>query len=267
MLIIGESINGTVPKVGEAILQRDADSLRALARVQVDCGAGMLDVNAGVAGGREAEDLVWAIETIQQEVDVPLMIDSADPSAIEAALPVYRHRERPIVNSISGETNKWERLLPVLSKSRPRVVALCIDDRGVPKMVQGRIEIAERLFRGLVDSGIAPDDIYFDPLVLSVAVEPEQALVTLDTIRALRAAFPESHTICGVSNVSMGLPSRRLLNRTFLAMAIYAGLDTLFIDVRDQALMSAVYGGKVMVNQDAYCSGYITAYRTKKIVA
>ncbi len=267
MLIIGESINGTIPKAGEAILQRNADFLRELARLQVECGAGILDVNAGVAGGNEAENLAWLMEVIQSEVGVPLMIDSADPSAIEAALAVYRHPERPIVNSISGETKKWETLFPVLSKTRPRVVALCIDDHGVPKTVPGRLEIAERLFRGLVDGGIAPADIYFDPLVLSIAVESEQALVTLDTIRALRSTFPDSHTICGVSNVSMGLPSRRLLNRIFLAMAIYAGLDTLFIDVRDQALLSAVYGGKVIVNQDAYCAEYLAAYRAKKIVA
>jgi cobalamin-dependent methionine synthase I len=267
MLIIGESINGTIPKVGEAVIQRNEAFLGELAITQVDCGAAVLDVNAGVAGGKEMEDLPWLVNVVQRAVSVPLMIDSADPFALKAALAEYRHAERPIVNSISGETEKWEKLFPVLVETKPRVVVLCIDDQGIPRSVEGRMRVAERLFQALVDGGIGASDIYFDPLVLSVAVEADQALVTLETIRALRAAFPDSHTVCGVSNVSMGLPARKLLNRTFLAMAVYAGLDTFFVDVRDQALVSSIYASEALANQDLYCSRYIAAYRAKKILS
>ncbi len=118
----------------------------------------------------------------------------------------------------------------------------------------------------MIGANIPPDFIYFDILVLSVAIEPEAALVALETIKTIRSNFPDSHTICGVSNVSMGLPGRRLINRIFLTMAIYAGLDTFLIDVRDQTLLSAIYASKVLVNQDPYCLEYLQAYRQKKIL-
>jgi len=266
MLIIGESINGTIQKVGEAILNRNDAFLRELAKIQYERGAHMLDVNAGVAGGNETEDLPWLIDTIQKEVAVPLMIDSANPEALKAGLSVYRHQEPPILNSISGEEEKWNKLFPVIVEKKCKVVLLCMDDQGIPKTIEERVRIASRLFDKLTKADVPPDYIYFDILVLSVAVEPEAVLVTLQTIKMIRSHFPNSHTICGVSNVSMGLPGRRLINRTFLAMAIYAGLDTLLVDVRDQALLSSIYASGILVNQDPYCLEYLKAYREKKIL-
>jgi len=266
MLIIGESINGTIQKVGQAILGRNETFLRELARTQCECGAQGLDVNAGVAGGNEIEDLPWVVDLIQKEVSVPLMLDSANPDALEAALSVYRHPEPPILNSISGEEEKWKKLYSLIVEKKCKAVVLLMDDQGIPKTTKERTDIAKRLFERLTGGGIPPENIYFDPLVLSVAVETDAALVTLHTIRTLRSNFPNSHVICGVSNVSMGLPGRRLINRTFLTMAIYAGLDTLLIDVRDQALMSSVYAAKTLLNQDPYCLEYLKAYRAKKIL-
>ena len=141
-----------------------------------------------------------------------------------------------------------------------------MDDRGIPKAVEGRIAVASRLYDRLMKAGIPEDDLYFDPLVLAVSVESDAGLVTLETIRALRSKFPQSHIICGASNVSMGLPGRRLINRTFIAMAILAGLDTLFIDVRDQALVSTVYASRPLVNQDSYCMQYLKGFREKKVL-
>jgi cobalamin-dependent methionine synthase I len=266
MVIIGESINGTIQEVGQSILGRNEAFLRELAKTQYECGAHVLDINAGVGEGNEEEDLPWVIEIVQKEVPIPLMIDSANPEALKATLKVYHHKEPPILNSISGEQEKWDKLFPVIAGKRCKIVVLCIDDRGIPKTIEGRIAIATKLFENLTQGGIPANHIYFDPLVLSVAVEPEAAVITLETIRALRSKFPDSHTICGVSNVSMGLPGRRLINRTFLAMAISAGLDTLFIDVRDRALLSLVYASKVIINQDPYCLEYLQAYRAKKIL-
>jgi 5-methyltetrahydrofolate--homocysteine methyltransferase len=266
MLIIGESINGTIREVGQAILDRNEVFIRELAKEQCRCGAHLLDINGGVAGGNEIEDLPWLIERVQDEVSVPLMIDSANPEALMAALPVYRHSDPPILNSISGEEEKWNKLYPVIVEKRCRVVVLCMDDRGIPKTVEERVGIAHRLFLKLTQADIHPDHIYFDPLVLSVAMEPEAGLVTLETIKAIRSTFPNSHILCGVSNVSVGLPGRKLVNRIFLAMAILAGLDTLLIDVRDQALLSSIYVSKILVNQDPYCLEYIKAYREKKIL-
>ena len=266
MQVIGESINGTIQKVGEAILNRNDLFLRELARTQYECGAHILDVNAGVAEGNEVEDLPWLVDIFQKEVPIPLMIDSANPEALKAALAVYRHSDPPILNSISGEKEKWDKLFPVIKQKKCKAVVLCMDDQGIPKTIEERGRIAAKLFHQLTQADISPDNIYFDPLALSVAVEPEAALVTLETLKKIRLDFPQSHTICGVSNVSMGLPGRRLINRIFLTMAIYAGLDTFLINVRDQTLLSAIYASKVLVNQDPYCLEYLQAYRQKKIL-
>jgi len=194
------------------------------------------------------------------------MLDSANPEALKAAFSAYRHTDPPIFNSISGEEEKWNRLYPVVGEKKCKVVVLLMDDQGIPKVVAERIAIARRLFERLAGAGIPSENIYIDPLVLSVAVEPDAGITTLETIRSLRSNFPDSHIICGVSNVSIGLPGRRLVNRTFLTMAIAAGLDTLLIDVRDQALMSSVYAAKTLLNQDPYCFEYLKAYREKKIL-
>jgi cobalamin-dependent methionine synthase I len=266
MLIIGESINGTIPKVGQAIQEKNETFLRELAKTQYGCGAQMLDVNAGVAGGDEVNDLPWLIKLVQQEVPIPLMIDSANPDALKSALAVYQHSELPVLNSISGEEEKWKKLFPVVAEKKGKVVVLCMDDQGIPKTIEGRIAVSSRLFDRLIKAGIPEDYIYFDPLVLAVSVESDAGLVTLETIRALRSKFPKSHVICGASNVSMGLPGRKLINRTFIPMAIYAGLDTLFIDVRDQALLSTIYASGPLVNQDSYCMQYLKAFRAKKVL-
>src|SRR4030067_1764003 len=136
MLMIKESINGTIPKVGQAILDRNDAFLRELARVQYECGANFLDVNAGVASGNEEEDLPWLVEVVQKEVTIPLMLDSANPEALMSALTVYRHSEPPILNSISGEKEKWNKLLPLITEKKRKIVVLLMDDQGIPKTIE-----------------------------------------------------------------------------------------------------------------------------------
>ncbi|MGB9627607.1 MAG: dihydropteroate synthase [Thermodesulfobacteriota bacterium] len=266
MILIGESINGSIPKVGQAILNRDKRFIQELARAQYECGAHILDVNAGVAEGNEVEDLPWLVEIVQKEVPLPLMLDSVNPEALESALRVYHHSEPPIINSISGEETKWNKIFPIVAGEKYKVVALLMDDQGIPKTTEGRLNIAKRLYQKLMEVDIPSDYIYFDILLLSIAVEPESVLLSLETIKTIRSNFPNSHTICGVSNVSMGLPGRKLINRAFLAMAMYVGLDTLLIDVRDRALISSIYATRALLNQDPYCLQYLKAYREKKIM-
>ena len=196
----------------------------------------MLDVNAGIGGGNEIEDLVWVIEVVQKAVEVPLMIDSPSSRAIEAALSVYRNEVRAIINSITLEKDKFSALLPMIAESKSRVVALCMAEEGIPETVEKRIDVASRLYKELTAANVSPPDIYFDPLVLSVGINPEASMVTFQTLEWIRRHFPESHTICGVSNVGMGLPGRKLINRSFLVLAVAAGLDTILADVRDKPL-------------------------------
>ncbi len=191
-------------------------SFRELAKIQYECGAHFLDINAGVAGGNEIDDLCWLVELVQEEVPIPLMIDSANPEALKAALSVYRHSEPPILNSISGEKEKWDQLFPLVTEKKCKVVVLLMDDQGIPKTIEERLGIAKRLYQNLVQANIPPDYIFFDILVLSVAVEPDAALVALETIKTIRSNFPQSHITCGVSNVQHGAPCKEIDQPDFL---------------------------------------------------
>lgn len=265
MLIIGESINGTIPKVSQAILNKDETFIKELAKVQVRFGAQMLDVNAGVGGSNEVENIVWAVEVVQKEVTVPLMIDSSNVQAIKAALTVYQHEEKPIINSITAEREKLEALLPVVAKWKCKIVALCMGDQGIPESVEERLRLATILFEELTAVSISPKDIYFDPLVLSAGINPEASMVTFETLKLIKERFPESHTICGISNAGMGLPGRKLINRVFMVLAVASGLDTVFIDVRDRSLISSLYAAMLLTNQDPYALNYTNAFREKKL--
>lgn len=265
MLIIGESINGTIPSVGTAIVDRNENFLSELAKEQIEKGAQVLDINAGVAEGNEVEDLPWLVQLIQKKISCPLMIDSNDPEALKAGLGVYNHREPPIVNSISGEKKKIDNILPLISGKNYRIVTLCMDDHGIPTTPEKRIEVARQLYPTLKDAGIPPQNIYFDPLVLSLGLNWEGAMVTLKTVELLRKEFTESHIICGLSNVGVELPLRKLVNRSFLPMAAYAGLDTFLIDVRDKALTSTLIASTALIGKDPDCTEYLKAYRKKKL--
>ncbi len=266
MLIIGESINGTIERVGQAIRERDEAFIADLAHTQCECGAEVLDVNAGIAGGKEEEDLPWTIEVVQRAVTVPLMIDSPSPKAIEAALSVYQRNEPSVINSISGEKDKIDALLPLITVNKSKVVALCMDNNGIPKTIEERVENGKRLFRTLTNAGVEPSDIYFDVLLLSVAVQSEAVLIGLETTRLLKDLFPDCHFVSAVSNVSMSLPGRRLVNRAFVSMAMCFGFDTFIVDVRDRSLMSLVYAGKLLLNKDPNCLNYIHHYREKQLI-
>jgi len=266
MLIIGESINGTIPAVGTAILEHDEKFLSELAKEQINQGAQMLDINAGVGGGNEIEDLPWLVSLIQKTVSFPLMLDSNNPEALKAGLGAYNHREPPIVNSISGEKKKIDGILPTISGKNCRIVALCMDDNGIPTSIEKRVKVARQLYPILKEAGLNLPNIYFDPLVLGLGLNWEGAMITLKTIEVLKREFPESHIICGLSNISVELPLRKLINRNFLPMAAYAGLDTFLIDVRDKALMSTLIASMALMGKDPDCSRYLKSYRMKKLI-
>lgn len=263
MIIVGESINGTIEKVGQAIASRDRDFIRHLAREQVDRGALMLDVNAGLGGRDEIDDLAWLVELVQDEADVPLMVDSSDPRAIEAALAL--HRGTPLVNSITAEIKKKDSLLPVLAAHNCGVVALCLTEEGIPKTPTHRLEVARGLVDELVRAGKPQEDIYLDPLILTVATDWQAGATALKTLQLFRQELPGVKAIMGLSNVGFGMPQRRLLNRTFLAMAMALGLDAAILDVRDASLMATLTASRALSGRDKWCRGYLQAFREGKL--
>lgn len=257
--IIGEKINGTRVQVGRAIADRDAAFIQSLAARQVAAGAHRIDVNAGTRSDREPDDLRWLVETVQEAVDVPLCLDSANPAALTAALAVTR--TAPLINSVTGEPARLTGVLPLAQDHGCPVIALALDDTGIPAGAQERLAVIRRLMAAIRDAGIDDADVFVDPLVMAVSTAERAGVVALDTIAAVRAEFPQAHISAGLSNVSFGLPARHLVNRTFLALAVAAGLDCAICDPLDRDLMAALRATELLLGRDRHCLAYTRAYR------
>ena len=266
MIIIGERINATSRRIAEAIVQRDASFLQGLARQQVDAGADYLDINAGRGQGteREAEDLKWVIDTVGAATEAPLAIDSSDPAAIEAALTHYRGEEA-IINSVNAEDGRLKALLPLALKHRAYIIALAMDDSGVPPDVEGRLRACDRLLEHAAAYGVPPDRIFLDPLALPLSVDTDQGMVTLRTLGEIKTRYPQAKTTLGLSNVSYGLPLRGAINRALLLIAMYLGLDSVILDPLDERLMAHIKAAQVVLGMDPFCRGYLKDYRRGRI--
>jgi len=259
MFIVGERINASRKMIKPAIENQDADFIVKEASDQSSAGADMVDVNAGVFVNKEVEYLPWLVETIQAKVDVRLCLDSPDPKAIEAALAV--HKGQAMINSISLEKERFDVLLPLIGKYKAKVVALCMTDTGMPKTAQERFDIASELIEKLTKAGIPLDDIYVDPLVMAVSTDSSFGIEFLQAIRLIMTGHPGVHTICGLSNISFGLPLRSQINQTFAIMGMTMGLDGLIIDPLDKRMMAGIMMAETLLGQDQYCAGYLKAYR------
>jgi cobalamin-dependent methionine synthase I len=259
MLIIGERINTSRTEINEAVEKRDAEAIRRDVKAQASAGAQVIDVNAGSRSGSEPQDLVWLIDVIQEEVSMRLSLDS--PSSACLLQAIDRVRELPMLNSTTAETDRFERMARVIEKRECEVVALCLDDRGLPKSIQQIIENAGTLVTGLESLGVRRERIYLDPLVQAVSTDPVAAVRTLEALARINQQFPGVNTVCGLSNVSYALPKRHVLNRAFLTMAIEAGLSAVILDPLDKGLMGALMATNVLLGKDEYCLDYIGAFR------
>ena len=265
MLIIGESLNGTIPSVGNAIATRDAAFVTDLALLQVECGAAMIDVNAGgVRDGDECANLAWMVEVVQDAVQVPLVLDSSNPEVLRAALAVYRG-EQLILSSISTEEAGIEALLPLAVERQCGLVALCMSVEGIPPDAEGRAALAARLVERALAAGLPAENLYIDPLAMSLATGHVAGIITMDTMRLVRERHPGVKTLLAASNVGFGMPQRRLLNRTFVAMLTALGLDAVLVDVRDAEVMAALIAARAIAGDDDLCRGYVKAYRRGKL--
>jgi len=270
LIIIGELINSTRKKVRPAIEQRDTEAIQKLAVDQANAGASFIDVNSGHFIEGEPELLAWLVQTVQAAVDLPCGLDSPRASAIEAGLEV--HKGQALINSITGETERMEQLLPLIGKSKPKVIALCMDDTGIPGNSEERAGIAFKLVDALKAEGIPEGDIFVDPCILPVsspdmegkAEHPGELVVNM--MKAVRERHPDVHIAGGLSNVSYGLPKRKLINRAAGLIYMAAGMDSAIIDPLDETLMSLIMAAECVLNRDEMCMNYITADREEKLV-
>ncbi len=256
MFIIGERINGMFRSVARAIRERDAGAIADLARRQVSAGASALDLNTGPTGEDPAEVMTWLVQTVQDAVDVTLSLDSPKPAVIAAGLRACRGRA--VINSTTGAAEKLDALLPLAVEFNAGLIALTIDERGIPRNAEARAEIALTIVARAMEAGLATDRLYLDPIVLPVNAAQAQGPEVLKAIPSFLALCePTPHIIVGLSNVSQGALNRGLINRTFLTMAMAMGLDGAILDPLDQELMDALRTASVLLNREIYCDNYL----------
>jgi 5-methyltetrahydrofolate--homocysteine methyltransferase len=245
--------------------ERNAAAVSALARSQLDAGADWLDVNASLLLGGECEALAWIIREIQRTAGAKVMIDSASIEALAAGLAADRSG-CAIVNSVTPDAERLDAVAPLLKEYGASVVALAMNDAGVPPTAGGRLDAAARALEGLGRRGVPPGRVYIDPLVEALSTNHQAATVTLQAIRLIRRAYPDVHIICGVSNVSFGLPKRKQVNAAFLVAAICSGADAAIFDVADEAMRQAAAAAEVIAGKDEYCMEYIRFCRENDLL-
>lgn len=262
MLVVGELINASRKAIAVAIEAQNEEEIKKVASDQVQAGADFVDVNAGVFVGKEADYLQWLVKTVQDEVDAPCCIDSPDPVAIEKALAV--HKGMAMINSISLEKERYEALLPLVADTDLKIVALCMSDEGMPETCEERVKIADKLINSLVGKNVPIENIYVDPLVQPVSTNGDFGVEFLNAVEKIMTGFPGVHTMCGLSNISYGLPLRKHLNQNFAVMAIARGLDGLIINPLDKRMMANIIAAETLAGRDNYCMNYLKAYRDNK---
>ena len=263
MLVIGELINSTRKQIRTAVEEKDAPYIQGLAQKQAAAGATWIDVNAGAFPTDEVEKMQWLISVIRQVTDAPLSIDSPRPAAVEAGLAMAG--KEPLLNSISAESDRYATLIPFVKKYATRVIALSLDDTGMTDDMNKVWEVADGLIKRLEDDGVPPDHIFVDPLIRPVSTNGEYAVGALWVVEKITAAHPRVHKTCGLSNVSFGLPKRKLVNQVFVAMAIARGMDSAIIDPLDQRMMATIAVAEALSGKDQFCMNYITADREGKL--
>jgi len=259
-VIIGEKINPTGRSwLTEQLTKGNLEVLADEAVKQLEDGAHVLDVNVGAASVNEVELLPRAIEIVQDAVGVPLCIDTADNDALEAALKVYQGK--PLINSVNGEEKHLERILPLVAEYDAAVIGLTMDDDGIPKDPQKRLEIARKIVERAESLGIPREDVVIDCLALTVSAEPDAAIITLNAIDLVREELGVNQAL-GHSNVSFGLPDRPVINRVALGMVIRAGVNAPIVDAAEvkQSILSA----DLLLGRDQYAMNYIKYYREHK---
>jgi 5-methyltetrahydrofolate--homocysteine methyltransferase len=259
--IIGERINPTGrKKLAEELRGGDLSTVAVDTHAQVEAGADMLDVNAGIPMVDEPELLAQMLTRIQAEADIPICIDSSVIEALEAGLAVYEGKA--LVNSVTGEDERLEEILPLVARHGAAVIGLANDETGIPETPQQRLEIATKIVSAAGDHGIPPEDVIIDPLAMTVGADTEAVTTTLETIRLIRDNLGVNMCL-GASNVSFGLPRRHELNAAFLPMAMAAGLTSAIMSCAP-VIVDAVRAADLLLGHDPWGSSWIAAHRARQ---
>lgn len=264
-VIIGERINPTRrKKLAETMARGDFSVVQEDALKQVEAGAHVLDVNAGIPGGDEPVLLRGAAQAVLEVVDVPLCFDTADPDALKAALEIYPGKA--LINSTTAEEHMMARVFPLAKQFNAAVIGVISDESGVPTTPEARLEVARKLVNRAGDFGIPPEDIVIDCLALTVGADHNAGRVTLDAMKLVRQELGVNLNL-GASNVSFGLPDRKILNIAYLALAIGSGLTTAITDPTVPEIQTAILACDLLTGRDEYAMRWIKAYRKRSQAA
>lgn len=258
-MIIGELINSSRKAMRPLIGDWDGEAIAAVAKSQQEAGADYIDINCGTFIDDEPERLRWLAEIVGAAVDKPLCLDSPNAVALRAALACVKGQ--PLINSISAEQERYQAILPLALEFDTKLIALTMSDGQIAQDAQQRFQIADKLISDLTRDGMKQENIYLDPLVQPLAVSEQGARVITDTVYRIKQRYPDIHTVCGLSNISFGLPNRKLLNRYFLVQMVGFGMDSFILDPTDKQLMAAYYGARALAGEDKFCARYLKAHR------
>jgi len=269
MLIIGENINASSRRVAEAIRTRNSTFFQELI-LRCAQNADYLDVNVGGgkgSTGQEIEDMKWLIDIICKVTDKAIVVDSANPEVLEAGLEqgmslrAERSNRVAMINSVNAAQARLEAIGPLVAEYQVDVIALAMDDNGIPSRVEERIRACDLILEGLSRYNIPAEKVYFDPLVLPIGVDTTQGQVTLKTLEQIKARYPKAKTVVGLSNISYGLPQRSMINDAFLLMLIYVGLDSVIVNPLHSNTIGSIELGEMLLGKDTHCKKYLKAYR------
>lgn len=263
--VIGERINTSRKNVQNAVASKDAEYIIEDVKKQQEAGAAYIDVNAGARIGHEKEDMKWLLDTIQPVVTVPLTLDSPDPAVLEMAFGMVK--DTPMINSISLEKERFEAMIPFLNGKDCKIIALCMDDSGMPGSSDDIIGRADTLVKELNNIGIATGSIYIDPLVQPISTDINKGVMVLDAVRGIKAKYPDVHITGGLSNISYGLPQRHIINRTFITLMMDAGMDSAIIDPLDAKIMAGIKTADMLLGNDAFCGNFLKGVRAGTILS
>ncbi|MFV0437036.1 MAG: dihydropteroate synthase [Desulfopila sp.] len=261
--VIGERINTSRKHVQEATASRNAEYIVTDVTMQAKAGAAFIDVNAGARIGHEKEDMEWLLDVIRPAVDIPLALDSPDPAILEMAYELVD--KEPLINSISLEKERFATMMPFLHGKHCKVIALCMDDRGMPSSSTDIIERASSLVKALNDIGIDSASVYVDPLIQPISTDTDKGRMVLDAVRGIKAKYPTVHITGGLSNISYGLPQRKIINRTFVTLMMEAGMDSAIIDPLDEKIMATIKTADMLLGNDQFCGTYLKSVRAGAI--
>jgi 5-methyltetrahydrofolate corrinoid/iron sulfur protein methyltransferase len=262
MIIVGERLNSNRKPVLQALEKKDKSFLLEEAIKQEQARANFIDLNAAALLDKEVEALKWAIPLLQEKLNIPLSIDTPNSVAMAEGLKI--HRGRALLNSLSGEKKKINNLLPLIKEYKPMVIILCLDEKGFPQSPEYALSIASRMVDLVEREGIDLDDIFIDPLVHPVSIDPDAALLFLESLRRIKERMPKVKIIAGLSNISFGLPQRRLLNRVFLSIAILNGLDAAILNPLDAKLLHTISTTEGLLGKEPSLQNYLRIEKKEK---